>query len=76
MNIDTLNTGNAVYAVATAPNDANGVVAFGGAEKALRFWDSRAQHAEQLVRAQWVFVYFPQILHPPPKMSPVDNLAE
>lgn len=53
VNTDTLNTSNAVYAVATAPSDANGVVAFGGAERALRFWDSRAPQEDQLVRA-WV----------------------
>lgn len=51
VNTDTLNTSNAVYAVATAPNDANGVVAFGGADRMLRFWDSRAAEADQLVRA-------------------------
>ena len=49
--IDTLNSGNAVYAVATAPQDSTGVVAFGGAERALRLWDSRARGTENLVRA-------------------------
>ena len=47
---DTLNSGNAVYAVATAPRDGTGVVAFGGAERALRLWDSRARSTEKLVR--------------------------
>ena len=46
---DTLNSGNAVYAVATAPQDSTGVVAFGGAERALRLWDSRARSTENLV---------------------------
>ena len=47
---DTLNSNNAVYAVATAPQDGTGVVAFGGAERALRLWDSRARGTENLVR--------------------------
>jgi WD40 repeat protein len=49
--IDTLNSGNAVYAVATAAQDSTGVVAFGGAERALRLWDSRARGTENLVRS-------------------------
>ncbi len=46
---DTLNSGIAVYAVATAPRDGTGIVAFGGAERALRLWDSRARSTENLV---------------------------
>ena len=46
---DTLNSSNAVYAVATAPRDGTGIVAFGGAERALRLWDARARSTENLV---------------------------
>ena len=58
---DTLNSGNAVYAVATAPRDSNGVVAFGGAERALRLWDSRARGTENLVHRGSTFIRMTRI---------------
>eukprot|EP00884_Botryococcus_braunii_P014113 jgi/Botrbrau1/22702/Bobra.0132s0041.1 len=41
-NVDTLNASRAVYCVAVGP-DRPGLVAFGGADPAVRLWDSRAK---------------------------------
>jgi WD40 repeat protein len=46
--VETLNHTKAVHAVGVAPGG-GGPVAFGGAEGALRLWDSRAPRGEDLV---------------------------
>ncbi|KAK9808947.1 hypothetical protein WJX72_006809 [[Myrmecia] bisecta] len=43
----TLNTNKAIYAVAASP-DNDSVVAFGGAERNLRLWDTRMQTGEEV----------------------------
>ena len=47
-NTDTLNHNKAVHAVAAAPSGSGGLVAFGGAERAVRLWDPRARSSEVL----------------------------
>lgn len=53
--VDTLSGSRALYCIAAAPDDQQ-VVAFGGADKALRLWDARVRHGEKQVRTicvQW-----------------------
>lgn len=47
-NTETLNHNKAVYCLAVPPSQGAGVVAFGGAERAVRVWDPRSPAGEGL----------------------------
>ncbi|KAK9830819.1 hypothetical protein WJX74_008517 [Apatococcus lobatus] len=51
--VDTLSGGRALYCIAAAPEDQQ-VVAFGGADRALRLWDLRVRHGEKQATQSFV----------------------
>ena len=48
--VDSLHTVKAIYCIHARANGSGAVVAFGGADRALRIWDTRSRTGDDLVR--------------------------